>query len=111
MSEHRVAIHIRVGNKDQLIVSAAVQQQKRELERFEKENNMTAVGQNYDNGLLGRELDELELKSIISDGQKKMAQSILVPKHGNPYRGNWLNVPKWPFNVITKNQRSRARER
>ena len=111
MNEHRVAIYIRVGNKDQLIASAAVQQQKQELERFAKENNMTVVGHYYDIGFSGRELDRPGLKGIISDGKKKMFQSVLVPKHDNLYRGNWLNAPKWPFNVIAKKQCSRARER
>ena len=57
MSEHRVAIYIRVGNKDQVIASAAVQQQKQELESFAKENNMTVVGHYYDIGFSARVLD------------------------------------------------------
>lgn len=111
MSEHRVAIYIRVVSKEQTMASAAVQQQKMELEKFAKENNMTVVDHYYDIGFSGKELNRHGLKNIMADGKKKMFQSALIPKHDNLYRGSWLNAPKWPFNVIAKNQRSRARER
>lgn len=110
MSEHKIAIYIRVGNKDQ-IASAAAQQQKQEREQFAKENNMTVVGHYYDIGFSGRDLNRPGLKSIIADGKKKIFQSVLVPKHDSLYRGSWLNAPKWPFNIIAKHQRSRTRER
>lgn len=93
------------------MASAAVQQQKLELERFAKENNMAVVGHYYDIGFSGRDLNRPGLKNIMADGKKKMFQSVLVTKHDNLYRGSWLNAPQWPFNVIAKNQRSRTRER
>ena len=111
MNEHRVAIYIRIGNKEQAVASAAVQQQKLELEKFAKENNMSIVGHYYDIGFSGYDINRPGLKSILSDGTKNVFQSVLVQKHDNLYRGNWLNAPTWPFNVIAKNQRSRRRER
>lgn len=111
MNEHKVAIYIRVGNKSQAEATAAVQQQKFELETFAQQNNMTVVGHYYDIGYSGTDLNRPGLKSIIADGKKKKFASVLVPKHGNLYRGSWLNAPKWPFNVIAKNQRSRIGER
>ena len=71
---------------------------------------MTVVGHYYDIGFSDRELNRLGLQSILSDGEKKMFISVLVQKHDNLYRGNWQNVPQWPFNVIAHNQRSRRRE-
>lgn len=112
MKEHKVAIYIRVGNKTQAEVTAAtVQQYKNELERFAQENNMTVVGHYYDIGYSGTDLNRPGLKSILADGKGKKFDSVLVPKYDNLYRGNWLNAPKWPFNIIARRQRSRGQER
>ena len=111
MGEHLVALYARVGTKEQTIQSAAIQQQKQELEQFAQANNMRVVGYYYDIGYSGRDMNRPGLKKIVADGEKKLFHSVLVMKHNMLFRGSFLAAPKWPFNVITKNKHSRARER
>ena len=72
---------------------------------------MRVVGYYYDIGYSGRDANRPGLKKILADGEKKLFQSVLVTNQNKLYRGSFLAAPKWPFNVITKNQRSRTRER
>ena len=111
MGEHLVAIYARVGTKEQTMQTVAIQQQKLELERFAQANNMRVVGYYYDIGYSGRDTNRPGLKKILADGEKKLFQSVLVTNQNKLYRGSFLAAPKWPFNVITKSQRSRTRER
>lgn len=111
MGEHLVAIYARVGTKEQTMQTSAIQQQKQELVQFAQANNMKVVGYYYDIGYSGRDMNRPGLKKIMEDGEKKLFHSVLVTKQNKLYRGSFLAAPKWPFNVITKNQRSRTRER
>ena len=111
MGEHLVAIYARVGTKEQTMQTSAIQQQKQELERFAQAQNMKVVGRYYDIGYSGCDKNRSCLKKILADGEKKLFYSVLVTKQSKLYRGSFLAAPKWPFNVITKNQRSRTRER
>ena len=111
MGEHLVVIYARVGTKEQTMQTAAIQQQKQELEQFAEAHNMKVVGYYYDIGYSGRDMNRPGLKKIIVDGEKKLFHSVLVTKQNKLYRGSFLAAPKWPFNIITKSQRSRTRER
>lgn len=111
MGEHLVAIYARVGTKEQTMQTSAIQQQKQELERFAQANNMKVVGYYCDIGYSGRDMNRPGLNKILADGEKKLFHSVLVTNQNKLYRGSFLTAPKWPFNVITKNQRSRTRER
>lgn len=101
----KVAIYCRVDHGSVAYGQFAIEQQKRQLERYAKNNGMRITGFYTDCGYSGSDLGRPGLAELQKAWKAGRFDAVIVVKKDRLYRGILQNAPEWPFKVISLTER------
>ena len=107
----KVAIYCRVDHGSVAYGQFAIEQQKRQLEQYAKNNGMCITGCYTDCGYSGSDLGRPGLAKLQKAWKAGRFDAVIVVKKDRLYRGILRDVPEWPFRVISLTEREIPHEK
>lgn len=107
----KVAIYCRVDHGSVAYGQFAIEQQKKQLEQYAKNNGMRIAGCYTDCGYSGSDLRRPGIAKLQKAWNAGRFDAVVVVKKDRLYRGILQNAPEWPFEVISLTEREIPYER
>ena len=101
----KVAIYCRVDHGSVAYGQFAIEQQKKQLEQYAKNNGMHVVGCYTDCGYSGSDLGRPGLAKLQKAWRAGRFDAVVVVNKDRLYRGIIPNTTEWPFKVIALTER------
>ena len=107
----KVAIYCRVDHGSVAYGQFAIEQQKKQLERYAKNTDMRIAGCYTDCGYRGSDLDRPGLVKLQKAWKAGRFDAVIVVKKDRLYSGILQNAPEWPFMVISLTERENIQKK
>ena len=107
----KVAIYCRVDHGSVAYGQFAIEQQKKQLEQYAKNNGMRIAGYYTGCGYSGSDLGRPGLAKLQKAWKAGRFDAVVVVKKDRLYRGLLQNAPEWPFIVISLTEREITHEK